>query len=80
MSKSHAWHFSRAIFAAAIAWVAAADTFAEGGLALLASIIFGLSAGICIGGLIAANFALLAVTENQRAKAPKSEVELRRAA
>ena len=69
-----------AIFAVAITWVAASDTFAEGGLALLASIIFGLSAGICIGGLIAANFALLAVVETERAAAPESDAELRRAA
>jgi len=69
-----------AVFAAAITWVAAADTFAEGGLALLASAVFGLSAGVCIGGLIAANFAMLTLAGNERVAAPDSEVELRRAA
>ena len=69
-----------AFFAAAIAWVAASDTFAEGGLALLASIVFGLSAGTCIGGLIAANFALLPVVETEHAAAPERDAELRRAA
>ena len=69
-----------AVFAVAITWVAAADTFVEGGFALLASAVFGLSAGICIGGLIAANFAMLAVAENERAAAPDTEIELRRAA
>jgi hypothetical protein len=48
------------LFAAVITWVAAADTMAEGGFALLASVVFGLAAGICIGGLVAANFAMLA--------------------
>ena len=69
-----------AVFAAAITWVAASDTFAEGGLALLASAVFGLSAGVCIGGLIAANFALLTSAESERAAAPDSEGKLRRAA
>ena len=69
-----------AVFAAAITWVAAADTFVEGGFALLASAVFGLSAGVCIGGLIAANFAMLARTENEGAAAPDTETELRRAA
>jgi hypothetical protein len=68
------------VCAAAITWVAAADTFAEGGFALLASVVFGLSAGVCIGGLIAANFAMLSLAGNERAAAPDSEVELRRAA
>jgi hypothetical protein len=52
------------IFAAAITWIAASDTIADGGLALLACAVFGLAAGLCIGGLIAANFAMLAVKEN----------------
>ncbi|HEY6364134.1 MAG TPA: hypothetical protein VI585_05015 [Candidatus Binatia bacterium] len=38
------------IFAAAITWIAASDAMTEGGLALLASVVFGLAAGLCIGG------------------------------
>jgi uncharacterized membrane protein len=70
-----------AIFAASITWVAAADTLAEGGFALLASVVFGLSAGVCIGGLIAANFLLLAREEEHTAVEPtETVVELRPAA
>jgi hypothetical protein len=69
------------IFAAAITWVAASDTIAEGGFALLASVVFGLSAGLCIGGLIAANFAMFAVEEQPPLSASvESNVELREAA
>lgn len=57
------------IFAAVITWVAASDAIAEGGFALLASAVFGLAAGLCIGGLIAANFATLAVEEKERKEA-----------
>jgi hypothetical protein len=39
------------VFAAAITWIAASDAMTEGGLALLASAVFGLAAGLCIGGL-----------------------------
>jgi hypothetical protein len=47
------------VFAAVITWIAASDAIAAGlGLALLASVVFGLAAGLCIGGLIAANFAM----------------------
>ena len=53
------------VFAAAISWIAASDAMTEGGLALLASAVFGLAAGLCIGGLIAANFAMLAVEEKE---------------
>ena len=53
------------LFTAAITWIAAADTLAEGGFALLASAVFGLAAGLCIGGLIAANFAMLAAEEKE---------------
>lgn len=53
------------LFALAITWIAAADTLAEGGFALLASLIFGLAAGLCIGGLIAANFAMLAFEQKE---------------
>jgi hypothetical protein len=59
------------LFAATITWVAAADAFSEGGFALLASAVFGLAAGLCIGGLVAANFAMLAIEakEPETAKA-----------
>jgi MFS family permease len=57
------------IFAAAITWIAASDAMTEGGLALLASVVFGLAAGLCIGGLIAANFAMLAVEEEEAKEA-----------
>ena len=55
------------LFTAIITGVAASDAIAEGGLALLASVVFGLAAGLCIGGLVAANFAMLA-TEEKKAK------------
>jgi hypothetical protein len=64
MNKYLVWGISvGALFAAVITWVAASDAFAAGGLALLASVVFGLAAGLCIGALIAANFALLAGEE-----------------
>ena len=59
------------IFAAVITWVAASDALAKGGFALLASAVFGLAAGLCIGGLIAANFAMLAVEEKEKKEARK---------
>lgn len=70
-----------AVFALAITWVAASDALVAGGLVLLASAVFGLAAGLCIGGLIAANFALLEV-EKTHAKDPnrKAETELPAAA
>jgi MFS family permease len=61
--------FCGGIFAAAITWIAASDAMTEGGLALLASAVFGLAAGLCIGGLIAANFAMLAVEEKENKEA-----------
>jgi hypothetical protein len=57
------------IFAALITWVAASDAFAEGGFALLGSAVFGLAAGLCIGGLIAANFAMLTLEEHEKQEA-----------
>lgn len=71
-----------AVFAASITWVAASDTLAEGGTALLASVVFGLAAGLCIGGLIAANFAMLARVEKEHGAGATvaSETELPRAA
>jgi hypothetical protein len=54
------------VFTAVITWVAASDALAEGmGFALLASVVFGLAAGLCIGGLIAANFAMLELEEKE---------------
>ena len=57
------------VFGAAITWIAASDAMTEGGLALLASALFGLAAGLCIGGLIAANFAMLAIEEKEAREA-----------
>jgi hypothetical protein len=53
------------LFTAAITWIAVIDTLAEGGFALLASAVFGFAAGLCIGGLVAANFAMLAAEEKK---------------
>jgi len=53
------------LFTIAITWIASADALAEGGLALLASVVFGLAAGLCIGGLVAANFAMLGAEQKQ---------------
>jgi hypothetical protein len=62
------------IFTALITWIAMFDALAEGGLALLASAVFGLAAGLCIGGLIAANFAMLAFEEKEHpVKATETE-------
>jgi hypothetical protein len=58
---------SGGIFAAVMTWVAVSDAITEGGFALLASAIFSLAAGLCIGGLIATNFALLAIEEKKEA-------------
>ena len=52
------------LFAIPIAWIASLDAVAEGNaLAILATSVFGLAAGLCIGALIAANFAMLALEE-----------------
>ena len=73
-----------AIFTAVITWVAASDAVTEGGFALLASAIFGLAAGLCIGGLVAANFAMLDTEEKEhKAQAPAPaphDIEVRAAA
>ncbi|HSE90048.1 MAG TPA: hypothetical protein VLJ79_27810 [Candidatus Binatia bacterium] len=68
------------IFAAVIAWIAASDAITEGGFALLASVVFGLAAGLCIGGLIAANFAMLAIEENEKKEAVAHRAEATAAA
>jgi hypothetical protein len=62
--------FFGGIFAAAITWVAVSDVITAGGFALVASAVFGLAAGVCIGGLIAANFALLAMEEAEKKEVP----------
>jgi hypothetical protein len=58
------------LFTVVITWVAASDALTEGGLALLASVVFGLAAGLCIGGLIAANFAMLTAEEKITGEKP----------
>jgi Na+/glutamate symporter len=58
--------FVGGIFAANITSIAALDGFSAGGFVLLASVVFGLAAGLCIGGLIVANFAMLAVEEKEK--------------
>ena len=68
------------IFTTLITWIAAFDAWAEGGFALLASLVFGLSAGLCIGGLIAANFAMLALEEKPYEACAPSHTKLRAAA
>jgi len=54
------------LFALPIVWIAASDALATGSFAeILASIVFGMAAGLCIGSLIAANFAMLALEEKE---------------
>ncbi|MSP41161.1 MAG: hypothetical protein EXR70_21955 [Deltaproteobacteria bacterium] len=54
------------LFAIPIVWIAAMDAIAEGNaLAILACTVFGVAAGLCIGSLIAANFAMLALEEKE---------------
>ena len=57
------------IFASIITWIAVSEAITEGGFALLASAVFGLAAGLCIGGLIAANFVMMAVEEKEKSEA-----------
>jgi hypothetical protein len=60
-----------ALFAIPIAWIAALDAIADGdALTILATLVFGLAAGLCIGALIAANFAMLAIEEKEGEHAP----------
>jgi hypothetical protein len=55
-----------ALFALPITWIAALDALAEGTyLEILSTTVFGLAAGLCIGGLIAANFAMLDLEEKE---------------
>jgi hypothetical protein len=56
------------LFALPITWIAASDALAAGSyLEILASTVFGLAAGLYIGALIAANFAMLALEEKEHA-------------
>lgn len=60
-----------ALFALPITWIAALDALAGGTyLEILATTVFGLAAGLCVGGLIAANFAMLDLEEEEIAHAP----------
>lgn len=57
------------IFGAVITWIAMSEAALVGGPALIASAVFGLAAGVCIAGLIAANFWLLDMEEREEAEA-----------
>jgi hypothetical protein len=60
-----------ALFALPTTWIAASDAIAEGNLlTILSTALFGLAAGLCLGGLIAGNFAMLAVEEEEKTHAP----------
>ena len=62
------------LFAIPIAWIATLDAVAEGNaLTILSTLVFGLAAGICIGALIAANFAMLALEEKATEHTPARE-------
>jgi len=57
-----------ALFALPVTWIAASDALSAGSFPeILASAVFGLAAGLCVGGLIAANFAMLAFDEHESA-------------
>lgn len=68
------------VFCAAIVWGAVYLALPEGGFALLATAINGLAGGLIIGGLIAANFALLDLEEKERRQAPSRKSEMQAAA
>jgi hypothetical protein len=60
-----------ALFAVPITWIAASEAIAEGTmLEILATTVFGLAAGLCIGALIAANFAMLDLEQEEKEHAP----------
>lgn len=59
------------LFALPITWIAALDAWADGThLEILSTTVFGLAAGLCIGGLIVANFAMLDLEDEEKAQAP----------
>jgi hypothetical protein len=72
--------FVDGIFAIVIAAIAALDAYTVGGLVLLASLVAGLAAGLCIGGLIAANFVMLAQEEKEKREAVAHTQSVARAA
>lgn len=57
------------IFGAVITWIAMSEAALVGGSALIVSAVFGLAAGGCVAGLIAANFWLLDMEERKEAEA-----------
>ncbi|HYA28552.1 MAG TPA: hypothetical protein VEI95_07005 [Acidobacteriota bacterium] len=60
------------LFAIPITSIAAMDAVAEGDLVtIVPSVLFGLAAGLCIGALIAANFAMLDVEEKEHVPAQR---------
>jgi len=60
-----------ALFAAPITAIAALDALADGTyLEILSTTVFGLAAGLCIGALIAVNFAMLDLAEEEKVHAP----------
>ncbi len=62
-----------ALFTIPITLIAAMDALAEGdALTIIPCALFGLAAGLCIGALIAANFAMLEVEEKEYATARHS--------
>lgn len=54
------------VFTLVIVWGAAVSALSEGGTVLLAAAVDGLLAGLCIGALIGANFALAAVEKAEK--------------
>ena len=55
-----------AVFALPVTWIAASDAIAAGdSLTIFSTTIFGLAAGLCVGALIAANFAMLAFEDEE---------------
>jgi hypothetical protein len=62
-----------ALFTIPITWIAAMDALADGdALTIIPCALFGLAAGLCIGALIAANFAMLEVEEKEPATAHRT--------
>ena len=60
-----------ALFAVPITAIAALDALADGTyLEILSTTVFGLAAGLCIGALIAVNFAMLDLADNENAHVP----------
>ena len=68
------------MFTAVIAAIPTLDAFSAGGLVLLASAVAGLVAGLCIGGLIAAKFAMVATEEKEKEEVVARSPSVSRAA